>query len=85
MTILRPFPAISLQMYERLFHNIEVQTVILICLKDLNSDWFKNYDTNCKYFHFLCQLHTSKEMKICIFFYFAFLVITLEPIKVKTC
>ena len=68
-----------------IFHKTEVQTVILICLMGLNSDWFKNYDTNCKYFHFLCLLHTSKKMKICIFCFFAFFVITLEPIKFKTC
>ena len=68
-----------------IFHKTEIQTVILMCLMGLNSDWFKNYDTNCKYFHFLCLLHTSKKMKICIFCFFAFFVITLEPIKVKTC
>ena len=31
-----------------IFHKTEVQTVILICLMGLNSDWFKNYDTKCK-------------------------------------
>ena len=53
-----------------IFHKTEVQTVILICLMGLNSDWFKNYDTKCKYFHFLCLLHTSKKWR---FAFFAFL------------
>ena len=34
------------------FHKTEVQTVILMCLTGLNSDWFKSYDTKRKYFHF---------------------------------
>ena len=60
----RPFFAICMF----IFHKTEVQTVILRCLTGLNSDWFKNYDTKCKYFHFhffvilykikhLCFLH----------------------------
>ena len=31
-----------------IFHKTEVQTVILICLMGLNSDWFKSYGTKCK-------------------------------------
>ena len=36
------------------FHKTEVQTVILMCLIGLKSDWFKGYDTKCKYFNFWC-------------------------------
>ena len=35
-----------------IFHKTEVQKIILRCLTGLNSDWFNNYDTKCKYFHF---------------------------------
>ena len=35
-----------------IFHKTEVQTVILMCLMGLNSNWFKGYDTKSKYFHF---------------------------------
>jgi hypothetical protein len=35
-----------------IFHKTEIQTVILICLTGLNSDWFKSYETKCKYFYF---------------------------------
>ena len=35
-----------------IFHKTEVQTVILVYLTGLKSDWFKGYDTKCKYFHF---------------------------------
>ena len=33
-------------------HKTEVQTVILVYLTGLKFDWFKGYDTKCKYFHF---------------------------------
>ena len=36
-----------------IFHKNEVQTVILMCLTGLKSNWFKGYDTKCEYFHFL--------------------------------
>ena len=65
-----------------IFHKTEFQTVILRSLTGLDSDWFKNYDTKCKYFPCLCLLHTSKKMKICTFYFFAFFVISLEPIKI---
>ena len=35
-----------------IFYKIEVQTVILVCLTGLKSNWFKGYDTKCKYFYF---------------------------------
>ena len=35
-----------------IFHKTEVQTVILMCLMGLNSNWFKGYYTKSKYFHF---------------------------------
>ena len=35
-----------------IFHKTEVQTDILVYLTGLKSDWFKGYDTKCKYFHF---------------------------------
>ena len=35
-----------------IFHKTEIQTVILMCLTGLKSDWFKGYDTKYKYFHF---------------------------------
>ena len=31
-----------------IFHKTEVQTVILMCLMGLNSNWVKGYDTKCK-------------------------------------
>ena len=65
-----------------IFHKTEVQTVILRCLAGLDSDWFKNYDTKHKYFHFrffamqMCVFEQNRkktEMEI-----FAFYVITSE-------
>ena len=38
--------------YMSIFHKTEVQTVILVYLKGLKSDWFKGYNTKCIYFHF---------------------------------
>ena len=35
-----------------IFHKIQVQTVSLRCLTDLNPNLFKSFDTKCKYFHF---------------------------------
>ena len=68
--------------YMSIFHKSEVQMVILRCLTGLNSDWFKSYDTKCKYFHFwfFCNfvlLHT-----FAFFCVFAFCVITFVPIKI---
>ena len=53
MAILQLFLAIFLPtVYIFIFHKTEVQTVNLMCLTGLKSDWFKGYDTKCKYFHF---------------------------------
>ena len=41
-----------LAIYINIFHENEVQTVILRCWAGLYLDWFMNYDTKCKYFHF---------------------------------
>ena len=67
-----------------IFHKTEVQTVILRCLTGLNSDWFKGYDTKCKYFHFGFLQFCTKTL-ICIFCNFAFCVISIVPIKIQTC
>ena len=32
-----------------IFHKTEIQTVIIRCLTGINLDWFKSYDTKCKY------------------------------------
>ena len=34
--------------YVKIFHKMEVQTVILRCLTSLNHDWYNSYDTKCK-------------------------------------
>ena len=39
--------------YINIFHKTEVQTVILRCWTGLYFNWFKSYDTKCKYFRFL--------------------------------
>ena len=38
--------------YMNIFHKTEVQTVILRCWMCLYLNWFKRYDTKCKYFHY---------------------------------
>ena len=51
IAVSRPFLAIFLTtMYLSIFHKTEVQTVILRCWRGLNLNWFKSYDTKCKYF-----------------------------------
>ena len=35
-----------------IFHKTEIRMVILRCLTGLNLNWFKSYDTKCKYFNF---------------------------------
>ena len=67
--------------YLYIFHKTEFQTVILICLTDLKSDWFKCYDTKCKYFQF-CFFAILFKKLICIFCLFAVFVITIVPIKI---
>ena len=49
-----------------IFHKTEVQTVTLICLMGLDSDWFKNYDTKCKYFPFLLRFRLVKHIKMTV-------------------
>ena len=47
-----PFTTISSYFfanYINIFHKTEVQTVILRCWMGLNLNWFKSYDTKCKY------------------------------------
>ena len=51
MAVLQLFLAIFLSTAYSSF-TTEVQTVILRCLTGLKSDWFKDYDTKRKYFHF---------------------------------
>ena len=41
-----------LAIFINIFHEKEVQTVILRCWTGLYVDWFMNYDTKRKYFHF---------------------------------
>ena len=46
------FPTISSHFfanYMNICHKPEVQTVILRCWTGLNLNWFKSYDTKCKY------------------------------------
>ena len=38
--------------YMCIFHKTEIQMVILRCLTSLNLNWYKSYDTKCKFFHF---------------------------------
>ena len=52
-----------------IFHKTEVLTVILKCLTGLTYDWFKNYDTKCKYFN---SGFVQKQM-FASFAFFAFL------------
>ena len=59
-----------------IFHKTEVGTVILRCLTGVNynnSDWFKSYDTNNKYFYisFLCDF--VQKLMFASFAFFAFL------------
>ena len=42
----------SIVNYINIFNKTEVLTVILRCLMCLNVNWFKSYDTKCKYFYF---------------------------------
>ena len=73
----------------------EVQMVILWCWTGLNLNWFKSYDTKCKYIHFSCFAILWKTTNLrsvycnscvfCIFLCFSLCVITFEPIKILTC
>ena len=65
-----------------IFHKTEVQTVILMCLMGLNSDWFNGYDPKSRYFHFqfLAILYKNTHL-FCVF---AFYVITFLPNKIQT-
>ena len=53
------------------FHKTEIQTVILRCLTGLNLDWFKSYDSKCKYFHFGFLWYCRKKC-ICVFCFLGF-------------
>ena len=59
--------------YLCIFYKTEDQMVILRCWTGLNHDWFKNYDTKCKYFPCLCLLHTSKKWRFALFTFLHFL------------
>ena len=64
-----------------IFHKTEVQTVILKCLRSLNPNWFKSYDTKRKnaemQMSVFVQNRQKSEMEI-----FALCVITFEPNRI---
>ena len=45
-----------------IFYKTEVQTVILRCLTCLNLNWFKNYDSKCKFDSFDAESSSLKEV-----------------------
>ena len=47
--ILWRFLVIYFDNYLYIFHKTKLQTVILRCWTDLNHNWFKSYDTKCKW------------------------------------
>ena len=52
----------------------------------LNLNWFKRYDTKCKYFHFLFLFFAILQEKfICVFVFYTFWVITFVPITIYIC
>ena len=64
-----------------IFHKTEVQTVILKCLRSLNPNWFKSYDTKRKnaemQMSVFVQNRQKSEMEI-----LTFCVITFEPNRI---
>ena len=60
IAIFQPFLVIFLPSMFSTFKKNEVQTVILQCQLVLNLNWFKSYDTKCKYFHFWTWLNRKK-------------------------
>ena len=51
-----------------IFHKNEIQTVILRCLRIININCYKSYDTKRKYFHFcfFCNLVQKKHLKMTV-------------------
>ena len=70
------FTTISSQIfaiYMNMFHKTEVQTVILRYWTGLKLNWFKSYDTKCKYLRFqfssdFCHLKKYWFLKRCLNF-----------------
>ena len=59
--------------YMLIFHKIEVQKVILVCLTGLKFIWFKGYDTECKYlyFWFFAILYKNRHLPLLRFLHFS--------------
>ena len=58
--------------------------VILSCLTGVKLNWLKSYDTKCKNFHFhFLQFYQKDPIVIdAILGFFAFCVITFDPIEI---
>ena len=73
--------------YRHIFHKTEIRTVILRCLKGLNLDLFKSYDTKRKFFCFqLFSIMLSLFLHFLNFQLFFFCIggMTFKPKKIWT-